>query len=159
MKVKFQFGNRPENDDELELRRAASEGAEADTSLDQALKDFHLSVHTWSQAAYSRPRTTDVSIRRRSWRLAVGWALGCALVAGGIGGGIIEHQRQQEATRVPPAEQQAQQQQVATAQVQARPQIHSQDQNLMAKVDSDTAQEVPDAMEPLAQMMEEGGNQ
>jgi hypothetical protein len=159
---KVQFGKRPDDREELDLRKAAETGAEADAGLDQALKDFRLSVHAWSETAYNRPRPADVSIRRRSWRLAAGWALGCALVAGGISGGIFEHQRQQAAAHAAAAaagQQAAPQQQVAAAQVQPRPREGRQDPNLMAKVDSDTAQEVPDAMEPLAQLMENGGNQ
>ncbi len=59
-----------------------------DVEFEQALKDFRLSVHAWSEAAYSRPRTVAQVMRRRSWRLAVGWALGCVLVAGGVSGGV-----------------------------------------------------------------------
>lgn len=152
----IQFGDRPDGNDEMELRKAAGEGAEADAGLDQALNHFRSSVHAWSEAAYSRSRRADISIRRRSWRLAAGWALGCALLAGGFAGGIIEeHQQRQEAeARVPAAEQQARQHQAAAAEEQPQ----NQDLSLMAKVDSDTAQEVPNAMEPLAELMEDAGN-
>lgn len=160
MTEKIQFENRPDGNEEMELRKAAGGGAETDAGLDQALAEFRSSVHAWSEAAYTRARIADSTLRRRSWRLAAGWALGCALVAGGVTGGIVEHQRQQDAARnAAAAEQQAQQEQVATAQVQVRPRDQMQDPNLMVKVDSDTAQEVPDAMQPLAQLMEEGGNQ
>ena len=153
MTSRDQFGSGPDGKDELELRCAASEETEA--KLEQALADFRSSVHAWSEAAYRRPRTVELTLRHRSWRLAAGWALGCALVAGGVSGAVVEHQRQQQAARVAAAEQQARQQQTAAAQQR----VGRQDPGLMADVDSDTAQEVPDAMQPLAQMMEDSGNQ
>jgi uncharacterized protein YpuA (DUF1002 family) len=160
MTEKIQAGSRPVSNDELDLRQAAGEGAETDARLNQALADFRSSVNAWSEAAYSRARMAEIRVRRRSWRLAAGWALGCALVAGGITGGIVEHQRQQEAARIAAADgQQAQRQQMAMALKHAQSQDHVQDAGLMAKVDSDTAQEVPDAMQPLAQLMEDVGNQ
>lgn len=159
MTDRIQFENRPGGNEELELRKAAGGGAETDARLDQALAEFRSTIHAWSDAAYTRARIADVPMRRRSWRLVAGWALGCALMAGGVTGGIVEHQRQQAAARIAAAaEQQAQQQQVATAQEQAQPQDQIQDPNLMLKVDSDTAQEVPNAMQPLARLMEDGGN-
>ena len=163
MADEIQFGSKPDGSNELELRKAAGDGAETDTGLDRALAEFRSTVNAWSEAAYSRARMAEIPIRRRNWRLAAGWALGCALVAGGVTGGIVEHQRQQEAARVAAtAEQQAQPQQMAAAQEQAQPQDpiedHSQEPGLMAKVDSDAAQEVPDAMQPLAQLMEDVGN-
>lgn len=151
-----QFGNEQDGKNKLELLKTAGESAKPDAKLEQALRDFRLSVRAWSEAAYSRPRTNEMSVRRRSWRLAAGWALGCALLAGGIAGGVMEHHRQQEAAQTAAAaQQQAREQQVAAAKVQVR----QQDGYLLAKVDSDTAQEVPDAMEPLAQLMENGGTE
>ena len=159
MAEEFQFGRRSDDNNELELRKAAGEGAETDTGLDRALAEFRSTVNAWSEAAYTRARMAEIPERRRSWRLAAGWALGCALVAGGVTGGIVEHQHQQEAARIATvAEQHAQPQQMATAQEQTQSQDHIQDPGLMAKVDSDTAQEVPDAMQPLAQLMDDVGN-
>lgn len=158
MTEEIQFGNRADGKDELELRKAAGGGAETDAGLDRALAEFRSNVHAWSEAAYTRARIADFPVRRRSWRLVAGWALGCALMAGGVTGGILEHQQQKAAHIAVVAEQPAQQQQLATAQEQAQPPEHNRDPNLMAKIDSDTAQEVPDAMQPLAQLMEVGGN-
>lgn len=155
MTGKIQFGNAPDGRDEMELRKAADGGPEQEAKLEQALTDFRASVHAWSDAAYSRPRTLEMTLRRRRWRLAAGWALGCALAAGGVTGGVIEHQRQQEAARIAMAQQRAREQQRAAAREHAR----QEDRSLMAKVDSDTSQEVPDAMEPLAQLMEDSGTQ
>ena len=35
----------------------SAEGEELTPELDLALREFRLSVHAWSEAAYSRPRT------------------------------------------------------------------------------------------------------
>jgi len=87
------------------------DGAE-DAELGQALESFKQCVDAWSDAAYSRPRTVEQTVRRRSWRLAVGWALGCVLVAGSLSGGVFERQHQidlkQRAARQRAAEQQKQ---------------------------------------------------
>ena len=56
-------------------------GSELEPELEKALADFCLAVHAWSDAASHRPRTLAATVRRRSWRLAAGWALGCALMA------------------------------------------------------------------------------
>lgn len=117
--------------------------------LEDALKSFRLSVHAWSEAAYSRPRAAlQAAPRHKVWRLAAGWALGCALLAGGVSGGFYERHQRQEMARIA-AVRQAEQQQLAAAQC-AR-----EEEELLAKVDSDVSREVPSAMEPLAQLMAE----
>ena len=155
MNAKIGFGNRPDND-EVEVRKAAGEGAEEDLLLEQALTDFRASVHAWGDAAYSRPRRLEETVRRRSWRLAAGWALGCVLVAGGVTGAVLQHEHQMEAAQMVAVQQQAAQQEQAAEARQLRQQ---EDRNLMARVDNDISQEVPSAMEPLAQLMEEGQTQ
>jgi hypothetical protein len=119
-----------------------------DLVVEDALRNFKLSVHAWSDAAYNRPRTAVQTLRRRSWRLAAGWALGCALVVGSISGGVIEHQHEQERARQAAAQKAAEQQKLLQ---QQSSQVDEED--LLAKVDSDVSREVPSAMEPLAQMM------
>jgi hypothetical protein len=119
---------------------------ELDVEVDEAIRDFRLSVHAWSEAAYSRPRVAAEQGRSRSWRLAVVWALGCVLVVGGVStGGVYEHhQREMRIAVARAAEQQRQ-----AAQERAR----QEEEDLLAKVDSDVSREVPSAMEPLAQLM------
>jgi len=121
-----------------------------DLELEQALKDFKLSVDAWSDAAYSRPRTVAHTVRRRNWRLAVGWALGCVLVAGSLSGGLYEGNHQLELKRME-AQQRAALQQKQLEEQQARAKIS--DEVLLADVDSDVSRQVPSALEPLAQMM------
>jgi uncharacterized protein HemX len=129
--------------------------AEEPGELDEALTNFRLSIHAWSEASFSRQRTANAPVApRKVWRLAVGWALGCVLVAGGASAGIWQHQQRElrnAAARV--AEQQHLHEQLVIQQrsLQAR----QEDEDLLAKVDSDVSREVPVAMEPLAQLMVE----
>ncbi len=58
--------------------------AEELDELDEALTNFRLSVHAWSESAFSRPRSAVAPVApRRIWRLALGLALSFVLVAGG----------------------------------------------------------------------------
>lgn len=153
MSAKNQFGNRPDATEER-ARLTAGESAEQDEPVRQALRSFKLSIDAWSEAAHSRPRAVQATIRRRSWRLAAGWAMACVLVAGSAAGGVLEHvHRQQVAAEAAAQAQRARQQQMAAAKQQAS----EQDQKLMASVDNDISQEVPSAMEPLAELMEDSG--
>jgi len=119
-----------------------------DPALEQALENFRLSIHAWSDAAYNRPRTAAKTVRHWSWRLATSCALGCVLVAGSVAGGVYERHQRQEMARI--AAQQAAQQKLAAEQ-----RAREEEEDLLAKVDSDVSREVPSAMEPLAQLMAE----
>ena len=145
MSFKDQFGEEP---DKL-AERAEMVGDEMAPELAQVLKNFRVSVLAWSEAAYSRPRTSVKTVRQRSWRLAAGWALGCALVAGGVGGGVYERHHRQELARMAAARAAEQQRLVAEQRVR------EEEEDLLAKVDSDVSREAPSAMEPLAQLMAE----
>ena len=126
-------------------------GEEMTPELDLALREFRLSVHAWSEATYSRPRTAVSAGRRKQvWRLAAGWALGCVLVAGGASAGVWQHQqREMKSAAARVAERQR-----LVAQLREQ-QARQEDEDLLAKVDSDVSREVPVAMEPLAQLMVE----
>ena len=142
------FGDRRE--EPAGRSRQAEPGADetGDLALEQTLKDFRMSVCAWSEAAYSRPRTVARVARHRSWRVAAGWALGLTLAAGGVTGTVYErHQRQEQAKIV--AVREAERQRLVAVQ-------HAKEEDeLLAKVDSDVSREVPSAMEPLAQLMAE----
>jgi hypothetical protein len=124
------------------------EGSEHDAKLEQALKDFRSSVHAWSEAEYSHPHQPVRVVRLTSWRVATGWALGCVLAAGSLTGGLYEHHHRKEVARIAAAAEAARQQKLAAEQ-----RAREEDQDLMAKVDSDISRQVPSAMEPLAQLM------
>jgi hypothetical protein len=116
-------------------------------ALEEALKNFRMSVHAWSDAAYSRPRTQARIVRRRSWRLAVVWALAGVLMVGGVSGGMFERHQKIEQARIAAAR-------LAEQQKALREQQAKEEEDLLAKVDSDVSRQVPSAMEPLAQLMD-----
>jgi hypothetical protein len=140
-------------DERAELDRLAA-GETQDQALErtvaEALANFKLSVHAWSEAELSRPRMAVKVARHRSWRLAAGWALGCALVAGGVGGGVHVRHERIEAARLAAAARVAEQQRLVAAE-----QAREDEEDLLSKVDNDVSREVPSAMEPLAQLMAE----
>ena len=134
----------------LRERTGMAAGDLQDVELDEALRNFKNSVHAWSEDVYSRPRSVTSEVRVRSWRLAAGWALGCVLVAGSVSGGFVERHHRIELARIA-AQQRADQQQRQLQEQQARAKIT--DEALLADVDSAVSRQVPNAMEPLAQMM------
>jgi hypothetical protein len=124
-------------------------GTTLDPELDQALKTFRLSVHAWSDAAYNRPRPfVAPAMHHRAWRLAAAWTLGFALVAGGVSGGIFERHHRQEVARIAAQREAEHQRQLAADRAR-------EEEELLAKVDSDVSRQVPSAMEPLALLMAE----
>ena len=149
MSRQSKFENQPEAE-HPGMNRGASAGQ--DEGVEQALANFRATVHAWSEAAYRQSRVMETAVRHRSWRLAAGWALGSAVLVGGITGGIVEQHARKEAQI---AAQQARLQQQAAARQQAR----QEDRSLMLTVDGEISQEVPDAMEPLTRMMELADNQ
>jgi hypothetical protein len=118
-------------------------------NVDQALRNFKLSVDAWSEAAYSM-RPVAQSVPRRNWRPAAAWALGCALVASSVSG--VVYQRHEEQVKAKQAAAKLAEQQKQAADLQA---VNEED--LLASVDSDVSRQVPSAMEPLAQMDEDEG--
>jgi hypothetical protein len=138
------------------LKSRAEEPADIealDPALKQALGDFKASVRAWSDAAYNRPRSTQSVIVRRSWRLAAGWSLAAMLLAGTVSGGLYEHHQQVVAAQIAAAHK-AEQDRQAAAQ-RARDEAQQED-DILASVDTDVSREVPSAMEPLAQLTDEG---
>jgi len=126
------------------------EDEQLDPALRATLADFRLSVHAWADAASSRPRMPLAASphRGRLWRLAAGCALGCALLAGSVSTGVYQHHRKE--IRIAQAREAEHQRQLAAARAsqQAR-----DEEDLLAKVDSDIARQTPSAMEPLARLM------
>jgi len=120
---------------------------EDDPELKRALSNFKASVDAWSENAMLRPRTAMKPVRH-AWRLAAGWALGCAVVATTVSGALYERQHRQELARLAAARTSAEKA------AQQRAMSIETDQDLLANVDSDISRAVPAAMEPLAQMMD-----
>jgi hypothetical protein len=125
---------------------------EQNRELELALKDFKSSMHAWSETEYTRPRHFEQSVRVRSWRVALGWAMGCFLVTASVSGGLMERRHVQEQARMQAAQRAAEQEKLARQQQAAK----FTDEELLADVDGDVSRQVPSAMEPLAQMMNDG---
>lgn len=120
--------------------------------VEHALLNFRLSIHAWSRAVSGGPRTLAHEVRYRSWRLAAGVALGCLVAAGSVTGAIYERHQIQEAARQEAAARAA----AVQEQILAAQQARAADRDLLTNVDTDVSQEVPSAMEPLAQLMDVG---
>jgi hypothetical protein len=137
------------------MNRADGEGQDRalDPVLVQALRSFRSCVHAWSEAELSRPRAVAEmrAAPARSWRRAAGLAFAIALATAGISGGVYEHRQRLALERDRVAKQHLAEQQRLVAAQQAR----EDEEDLLAKVDSDVSREVPAAMEPLAQLMAE----
>jgi hypothetical protein len=121
----------------------------SDKELETALQEFKSSMHAWSDAAYSRPRALAAEVRHRSWRVALGWAMGCLLIAGTVSGGLIERNHRIEVIKAAAAQRAAEQQRQLREEQAAK----ETDEGLLAGVDSDISRQVPSALEPLAEMM------
>jgi len=95
----------------------------------------------------SRPREVTVPTRT-NWGRITKWALGCAVFVGTVSGGVYENHRQQGIATAEAARLAEQQRDLAA-------QRAKEEAELMARVDSDIAREVPSALEPLASLMNE----
>jgi hypothetical protein len=147
-----------------------------DPMLGEALSHFKASIDAWSEAAYRQPRTV-AGMNRHSWRLAATWALGCLLAFGCLAGGIYERFHSQDLARVAAlkaaeqkaagerlarveklaAAEKALEQREAKEQADAATRSSDPNEDLLATLDSDVSREVPAAMEPLAQLMDDSG--
>jgi len=134
------------NDEVAGLEDQHDELENLDPKLGEALSNFKCSVHRWSEAMVSRPRGAHQVVVRKIWKLAVGWTLGGVLVAGAVSGGVFQHHHQQELARISAAREAEHQRQLAAERA-------LEEEELLARVDSDISRQVPRAMEPLASLM------
>lgn len=142
--------NRRDQDGERMAASLSAKDDELEPELREALGNFRSSVRAWSEAMMGRPREVKAP-ERANWGWVTKWALGCAVFAGMVSGGVYQNHRQQEIARAEAAAaaRTAQQQRELAAQEQSTQSA----EDLMAKVDSDISQEVPSALEPLASLM------
>jgi hypothetical protein len=138
-------------DEDVTLTGQADNPETLEPELHEALGNFKLSVEAWSEAMMSRPREAKAPART-NWSAVTKWALGCAVFAGTVSGGVYQNHRQQEAQRIEAARIAEQQEHREMAAVQV---AKENEEDLMADVDSDVARQVPSALEPLATLMTE----
>jgi hypothetical protein len=157
---------------------------ELDPELQAALADFRQNVNAWSDAVASRPRMAVRSVQALRWRLALGSALGCLLVAGSISAVVARYRGGEQAQKAPAshaAEPAARQlASAATGSVQndeadaaardllaiermltSQEAVEEQesrvgsDEQLLVAVNTDLKRQIPQVMEPLAQLAED----
>ena len=138
------------NREEKNAKLSATESLELEPELRDALGNFKTSVDAWSEAMMSRPRQVEAPAPP-NWGLVTKWALGCVVFAGTVSGGVYQNYHQQQVARTEAAR-------VAEQQRQLTAQRTTDEEDLMAKVDSDVQREVPSALEPMASLMEDSGN-
>jgi hypothetical protein len=147
-----------------------------DRDLKQALKHFKASMDAWSDAAMSRPRVVAKTSARHSWRRVASWGMACLLAACGLAVGVHAIYHRQQMAKLPAQEtvQQTAVKQVASGQETALPDsaqaaetapvpetkavkddAGAEDKDLLASVDRSLSRTVPEAMEPLAQLMDD----
>jgi hypothetical protein len=125
----------------------SDDGLDVEPKLREAIGNFKSSVDVWSEAMASRPREIVVPARK-SWKFATKWALGCAVFIATVSGAVYQNHIQVEGEKIEAAR-------VAQQQRQLLAERAKEEAELMAKVDSDIAREVPSALEPLASLMDE----
>src|ERR1700761_2341345 len=130
-----------------ERNKMRDELLNADAELHSALREFKMSMHAWSEAELSRPRTVKVTARTPVWRMAAGWAMGCVLVLGVGSAGVYEHEHRVATEHMQQAK--LAEQQEAERKLAAQNAALDEDA-LLRHVDSDVARQVPAAMDPLA---------
>lgn len=127
----------------------ATPGSEIDdVELARALRNFKLSVHAWSDAVIARPRSVEVLSKKHAWRRGAAWALSLGLAVAVAGGGVYEQHQKQERARIAAAREAAHQRQLVEERAR-------ETEDLLARVDSDVSREVPNALEPLARLMDD----
>ena len=123
------------------------DGLEMEPELREAISNFKSSVDAWSESAISRPREVTTPART-AWGIAPSWVLGCAVFVCTVSGGVYQNHRQQESAKIEAARIAQQQRELAAERAK-------EEAELMARVDSDIARQVPSALEPLASLMDE----
>ena len=130
-----------------------------DEQVELALRSFRESVHGWSEQEFGKART----IKRSRWDAIFGilanpvmaWTLATMLVMTSVGVPVkVRHDRQLAAERAAEVQRQRELEK-ATAVEQVADATALTDDELLDHVDSDIAQAAPDAMQPLASLMED----
>jgi type IV secretory pathway component VirB8 len=139
----------------FEEQNKSAEHELTDMQVDTALRHFRESVKAWSEAEYSKPRSVRQTQRSNSWSVItsplLGWSLAAAVVATTVAVPVaVHHQHVIEVQKHEAVVRQQQLDQEKAAQARA---AAIDDDELLSHVDSDIAQDAPDAMQPLSKLM------
>jgi cell division protein FtsL len=132
-----------------------------DAEVEAALRHFKASVHDWSdrEFARTRPLIATAPVGFWSWMRSpfVGWALGCAVLLAAVGVPVtVHHERVVVAEHDAVVREQARlDAEAATSRAIENEAASVSDEYLLTHVDSDISQATPDAMQPLAELMNE----
>ena len=128
-----------------------------DAELETALRHFRQSVHGWSEREFDRVQAGSARrFSRVGWMARMrgpmaGWAMACVLAVAAVTVPVgLRHERAAEVARATAVQQQKQAFEAAKVQVANL----VSDEELLSSVDSDIAQATPEALEPLASLME-----
>jgi hypothetical protein len=138
-----------------------------ESELDETLKGFRASVHAWSDATCGRP-SVMAKVPGLRWRLAWGCAVGMLMTVVGVGTLVrVPHRVSPQAAEPPETlSERASEQAPALVASKREPVVVSRSASAgrsamraddsLASVDSDVSRQVPQALEPLAQLMDDG---
>ena len=119
-----------------------------DAVFEEAMSHFRQSIHAWSDAEFSKPRTVAALPSRVSlYRLAAGWAMTLVLAVGLAGGGVYKYHAHQQMLEAVAAQKIEQDRQVA----QQKEQKVREAEAVLADVQLAVSREVPSALDSLAQ--------
>jgi len=129
-----------------------------DPQVEAALRHFRASVHSWGEDEFARARV--IRPRSRASRFLqmpmLNWGVAVAIAVSGVIVPMeVRHQHQVTAAQQAATEQRQLAAQAATQMAQITPSANMTDEELLSHVDTDIAQAAPDAMEPLASLMNE----
>jgi len=129
-----------------------------DEQVEIALRNFRDSVRAWSDEEFARSRTIERSRWNGFWRAAaspaMGWALAGVLMLGGVAVPVsVVHERQVADEQAKKLAIQQERQRLKEEAAREQAVVAMNDDELLSHVDSDIAQSTPDALEPLASLM------
>jgi hypothetical protein len=130
--------------------------------LEEALRNVRASIHAWSDREFVRPRAIERSRWAGFWQAianpALGGTLAATMLVAAIGVPVgVYHEREVAAQRQALELQRKQAaEQARKAAAAAATSIAVDDGAFLDDVDSDIAQDAPDAMQPLASLMNDG---
>jgi hypothetical protein len=136
-----------------------------DAQVEEALRNFRLSLRNWSEQELIRPRVIEITgwsrFQNGFWRMianpALGGTLAAALLITSVGVPLgIRHERAVETARLAALDQQKKELQRRLAEEEAMKSVASDkvdDGAFLDDIDSDVSQATPDAMQPLASLM------